>query len=529
MIIDANLYDKNMSLQADICILGAGIAGIVLAKELLPHFENIALIESGGTSYSAETQSLYSPETKPSLYPDPEYSRLRMLGGSSNHWENGTEPLDPIDFEKREWVDNSGWPIEYSDVSYYYIKAAQYCGVGTDGYDVNKWTKTLNTKDLFSKSSLIESSIVKNGIPPTRFFEKYGDELISSNNLTVYKNANVTDIHYDPESLKVTTITFQSLNKIKHSISAKIFIMCLGGIENARMMLEFNAKYNNVLGNQNDNVGRYFMDHPTIRAAHLYPFDDINFDFYKGKWFTGKGVVGNLKLSKDSLKENNTINMRVALNRQSKLNLSHGISSLHILSEQIQDSDIADNFGIHITNIIKDLDTVTDTISRKSFDYPLFDDSDKFGGYQLLAMMEQTPSRNNRIRLGADRDALGIRKVIIDWEVTQKDKDMAWSSLDIFAKSVGIEALGRVRLLKERESRIWDSQLGFGHHHIGTTRMGYTQKDGVVDSNQKVFGSKNLYISGSSVFPTGGHVPPTLTIVALTIRLADHIKSHYLL
>lgn len=528
MIINADLYDSSVSLEADICILGAGVAGIVLAKELLPHFKNIALIESGDSSYSAETQSLYSPEIKPDLYPDPTTSRLRMLGGTSNHWENGTEPLDPIDFEKRDWIDNSGWPIKYSDVSDLYIKAAKYCGVGDDGYEVNTWTKSLNKKDLFSKSNLIESCIVKNGIPPTRFFEKYGDDLISSNNLTVYKNANVTDFHYEPESLKVKTITFESFKKIKHHISANLFIVCFGGIENARIMLELNSKYNNTLGNQNDNVGRYFMDHPTIRAAHLHPFDKEIFDFYKGKIFRGKGIVGNLKLARNSLIENKTLNMRMSLYGQSKLILSHGISSLHILSEHAQDFEIADNFGTHLVNIISDLDTISDTISRKSFDYPLFDDSDEFGGYQVLAMMEQTPSRNNRIKLGTERDTFGIRKIIIDWEVTQKDKDMAWKSLEILAKSVGIEALGRVRLLKERETRIWNSQLGFGHHHMGTTRMGFTQKDGVVDLNQRVFGSKNLYISGSSVFSTGGHVPPTLTIVALSIRLADHIKNRYL-
>jgi hypothetical protein len=304
--------------------------------------------------------------------------------------------------------------------------------------------------------------------------------------------------------------------------------MCFGGIENARMMLEFNTKYNNILGNQNDNVGRYFMDHPTIRAAHLYPFENVNFDFYKGYNLIDKGVVANFKLTEKSLAEKKTINMRMALYSRSKITLSHGISSLHILSEQMRDFDFTDNLGTHLTNIICDLDTVTDTISRKMFDYPLFEDSDEFGGYQVLAMMEQTPIRKNRIKLGAKKDIFDIKKVIVDWDIPQKDKDMAWETLHAFAISAGTEALGRVRLLKERDSRIWGSQLGFGHHHMGTTRMGFSQKDGVVDSNQRVFGSKNLYISGSSVFTTGGHVPPTLTIVALSIRLADHIKNRHL-
>lgn len=528
MLINTNLYNSNISLNADVCILGAGVAGIVLANELMPYFKNIALIESGGIDYSVETQSLYAAETKHELFPDTSTSRLRMLGGSSNHWENSTETFDPIDFEKREWVDNSGWPINYSDISDYYTKAAQYCGVGEDGYKVDTWEKLLNKKDLFFKSNLIDTGITKNGIPPTRFFEKYGDKLINNNNITVYKNANVTNIIYEPDSQKVKTITFQSFNKIRHNISANAFIMCFGGIENARIMLEFNSKYNNVLGNQNDNVGRYLMEHPTIRAAHLYPFKKEDFPLYKGAMHEGKGIVGNLKLSASSLRKNKSLNMRMYLHSQSKLTLSHGVSSLHILSEHARDFDIADNFGTHLFNIIKDIGTVSDTISRKKFDHQLFDDSDAFGGFQVIAMMEQTPYRNNRIKLGSEKDIFGIRKIIIDWKVTQKDKDMAWKSLEILANSVGEEALGRVRLLKERDTRIWKSQLGFSHHHIGTTRMGFSEKNGVVDLNQRVFGTKNLYISGSSVFPTGGHVPPTLTIVALTIKLADHIKSRYL-
>jgi choline dehydrogenase-like flavoprotein len=528
MLINADSYDSSVTLKADICILGGGVSGIVLALELLPFFNNIALIEAGDSIYSQESQDLYAPEIKPALYPDPTYSRLRMLGGSSNHWENGTEPLDPIDFEKREWITDSGWPINYYDVEKYYTKAQEYCRVGTNGYNSNYWSEILKTDPLFIKSKNINSGIVKDGIPPTRFYEVYGEKLNDSNNITIYKNANVTDIQFDIESYNVKSIIFQSYRKIKHIISANAFIMCFGGIENARMLLEFNDKYNNSLGNQYDNVGRYFMDHPTIRAAHLYPFDVNKFKFYKKHNYHNTGIVGHLKLSKTALEKNKTLNMRMFLKPMTNLSLSHGVSSLHILSEKFRDTDIPDDFGTHITNIIKDLDTIADAFSRKRFNSTLFEDSDEFGGYQILAMMEQSPNRNNRIKLGTNKDLFDNRKITIDYTITESDKYMAWKSLGVIATEVGAESLGRVRLLKERDSRIWESQIGFGHHHIGTTRMSYSEKNGVVDANQKVFGSNNLYVSGSSVFTTGGHVPPTLTIAALTIRLADHIKYRYL-
>jgi len=520
MIIDVTSFETSQSLKTDICILGAGVSGIVLARELQPHFKQIALIEAGDTNYSIENQALYAPEIQPELYPDPTYSRLRMLGGSSNHWENGTEPFDPIDFEKREWIENSGWPISYEDVARYYASAGNYSGVGEDGYSYNYWRELLQIDDLFAKSNNIDSSISKDANPPRRFYEQYRDDLDSSKNITIYKNASVTDIDFDKGSSTIKSIFFFSNRFIQHSISANIFIMCFGGIENARMMLEFNNKNDNRLGNQYDNVGRYFMDHPTIRAAHLYPFDKERFSHYRGHDLGDRFIAVNFKLSKAALQRNKTINMRIMLKPGSNIYLSHGISSLNSFTEEI----IPDNFGTHLTNILKDLDLIVDKISRKKFDKPLFDESDEFHGFQILAMMEQTPNRKNRVRLGLQRDKFNSRKIIIEYEISQNDKKMAWASLNTIANEIGAESLGRVRLLKEEDDRIWSSQLGFASHHVGTTRMSDTERTGVVDSDQKVFGTKNFYISGSSVFTTASHVRPTLTIVALSIRLAEHIK-----
>lgn len=523
MIVDAASFESSQTLKTDICILGGGVSGIVLARELAPFFGEISLIEAGDTSFSIENQALYEPEILPELYPDPTYSRLRMLGGSSNHWENGTEPFDPIDFEKRDWIDNSGWPIGYSEVSKFYPDAEKYCGVGGEGYDAKTWSETLQMDDLFASTDNIESGIGKDSVPPTRFFEEYQKDLSASKNITIYKNANVSDIDFEPVSSKVTSIVFSSHNLIKHRISANVFIMCFGGIENARMLLEFNLRNDNKLGNENDNVGRYFMDHPTIRAAHLYPFERDMFAFYQGFRQTSQYILGTLKLTPAALRENKTVNMRMALKPGSNIDLSHGISSLHTFNDDL----IPDHFGTHLTNVLKDLDLIVDKYSRKKFDTPLFDESDEFHSFQILAMMEQTPNRNNRIRLGSQTDKFENHKIIIDHEVSESDREMAWKSLNTLANEVGTISIGRVRLLREQEDRIWNSQLGFAHHHMGTTRMSDSARTGVVDSDQKVFGTDNFYVSGSSVFTTGSHVRPTLTIVALTLRLVEHLKRRY--
>ncbi len=526
MIIDANHIENPATFKADICILGGGVAGIVIANELLESNKSVVLLESGSEHFDAKTQDLYKAEAFPKKFPDPHFSRLRFLGGSSNHWENSIERFDPIDLKKRKWVENSGWPLDYAELSYFYPKAEHYCGVGGDGYDFEFWKKKYGSKDLLSKSRLFKSVVSKSPLYPTQFFRKHGKELVSNTNVTVIKNANVVDLIYDNEAEKVESVAFRAFQKLQHTVEAKYFIMCMGGIENARMLLIFNEKYKGKLGDHNGNVGRYFMEHPTIRGAHFIPFRKKSLDqIYGGVKNGGVRVKGRLSLTESAQESYRTNNLRMYLVEQSKLTLSDGISSSHIVSDSFKEYELPENFGGHLLNIIKDGDHIAETFLKNEFDTSFFNDAYEFGGYQIVSMIEQTPDKNNRIKLGNEKDSLGLKKIHIDFRITQSDKDAAWKTLELLAKDQGILASGRLRLLKNRESRIWNSQLGFGSHHMGTTRMGRSVKDGVVDSSLKVFGTKNLFISGSSVFPTGGHVPPTLTVVAMSIRLARELRE----
>jgi choline dehydrogenase-like flavoprotein len=168
---------------------------------------------------------------------------------------------------------------------------------------------------------------------------------------------------------------------------------------------------------------------------------------------------------------------------------------------------------------------VIEAVSRKSFDTKIFDSAEQNAGFEIPLMMEQTPDKDNQVTLSRKLDKYGIPKVNINWRLNSQDIDFLWKTLELVGRDLGALSLGRMRLLKERSSRLFGNQMGFGHHHMGTTRMAENETKGVVDSELKVFGTDNFYIGGSSVFPTGGHVPPTLTIVALSIRLADHLKG----
>ncbi len=523
MIIDGKLLKEPQALSCDLCILGLGVAGTVLANELHRHYDRIIVIESGSEEYDESTQRLYEPAEKPTSFFNPKYSRLRMMGGSSNHWENNTSPFDPIDFEKRPWIEHSGWPISFQDVEPYYKKAAVYCGTGDDGYDATHWSQQLQASTMTGESKKLATGIAKRSLPPVRFFKQHGHEIETSQSVHIYKNSNLVDLDFDANTETVDRIYFESTPGLRHSVSAKKFVLCLGGIENARMLLYFNQAHDNKLGNTHDQLGRYFMDHPVVEAAHFFPKDMSQFQLYRDNTVGSKTVTGYLKLSDQLIRHKALNNLRLPLIPQTNYYLSDGVSSFNILKNAARSGEMPNRFGTHILNMLKDIDLVAEGISRKSLKKSFVDDAKKIEAFMIYMMVEQTPHPNNRIKLSDIRDPFNIPRVLIDWQLMDEDKEQVWRTLDEFAQAIGELDIGRVKILRERADRIWGEHLGFGHHHMGTTRMATSAKKGVVDANSRLFGTQNVYVGGSSVFPTGGHVPPTLTITAMSIRLAEHL------
>ena len=526
MIIDGDLLDNGTIIDTQVCIVGGGGAGITLALELQKRLSDVVLLESGGEQYTPEAQQLYEAAKKADDYPDPSFSRLRFLGGATNHWANNTSPLDPIDFERRDWVPHSGWPITYQDLDDYYRRAGSYCGVGEDGYDTDYWVRQLGMQDVVAKSTMFETGMAKASSPPVRFYTEFKQGLKDSASIRVYMHANFVDTSVNEDGV-VTEVIFKSLRDPgkTHKVRARTVVFCMGGLENARMLLHINRNHSGAIGNSGDNIGRYFMDHPLPRAAVFHAKDKNLYDLYQGYNFPNRMVLGFFKIPREQLISNQLNNLRMPLSPASNYLLSDGISSYHLLTASLERGELIDNFGMHVANIFSDADMVGEAISRRVFDKKIFARAQEFGGFNIPMTMEQTPDRDNRVELSDVTDRFGIPQIALSWRVTQDDKDRLWRSLEFVARGVGAASLGRLRLLREREDRMWASQLGFGHHHMGTTRMAETASAGVVDRNHKVFGSKNLYMAGSSVFSTGGHVPPTLTIVALSIRLAEHLAQ----
>ncbi len=506
--------------------MGGGAAGITLAVELIDSGLDIILLEAGGEFYDMESQSLYKSGCSNEYYPQHDASRLRYFGGSSNHWAGSCAPLSEIDFEKRDWVPDSGWPISRKDLDPYYKRAHTHLGLGPYQYDAEFWKNISDIKPALPDSGFLINRINQHSI--VRHAYHYKEQLESASNLRVILNANVTNIYESRPIGKIERIDFKVLNGISGVVESEDYILSMGGLENSRMLLLSNSVSKNGIGNEHDMLGRYYMDHPVLETLYVFPTEHWPDDFANVSRKDSVTVSLSMELTKQTLAKNRMVNARLPLVEMSKYQVSEGIDSVHQLLDSFNDKGEVSSYFKHLKNIASDMDMILEGISRKLLDDSLFDDSTSFGGYLIDAMIEQVPTIGNRVTLSDEIDSLGLKKLYLNWELS----DFDLTNIKEIERKVAFEfvkaGIGTVRsyLGKEDETgRGLRDQLSFGYHHMGGTRMSNNHDKGVVDKNQKVFNRKNLYVAGSSVFPTGGHVPPTLTIVAMTIRLADYIKK----
>jgi choline dehydrogenase-like flavoprotein len=524
VLIDFNEAPEGASLSADICIVGAGAAGITLAMELIPTRKRIILVEGGDLKYSEESQSLYHM-ARDRWYWDPAETRLRFFGGTTNHWEGSCRPFDPIDFEHRPWVADSGWPFSYYDLEPYYDRAYPYVELGERYRNERPLLRHLDAYWQKMEAGGFNIRLAYSS-PPTRFGQKYLEALRTAPNVTILTRANLVSIDEAADRQSVASLTIANYKRRKATIAAAYYVIALGGIEKARALLLSDAVTPGGIGNERDLVGRYFMDHPVVEAVVFYPIAG-----FMRAW--DMGIANSVSLSpflqasEDLLRRNQLTNARMPLAWATKSYTSQGIESTHQIEKALATGRELPEILTHLRNVLGDADLILEQWRRQHGFKPMVNRADEYGGYVMQMMMEQRPDRANRIILTDERDALGLRKGRVAWRLPQSEKDELKRLIAFFAKGMGAQGLGVVRsfLSEDDTDRRFEDVVNFGAHHMGTTRASVDPKRGVVDGDQRIHGRGNIYMAGSSVFPTGSHVPPTTTIVATTIRLADHLKK----
>lgn len=521
MVIDGRAVPRDQTIQTDVCIIGAGAAGITLARQFVGKSFRVCLLESGGLELEKETQSLYAGQNTGFPYPPLDVARLRYFGGTTNHWTGWCQPLDDIDFESRPWVPYSGWPFNKAHLDPFYERAQSICELGPFRYDADAWDTPSAPRFHFIGDRVITKIIQLS--PPTRFGEVYRDEIVRAGNISLNLYANVISIETPSDGRTVTRVRVASLQGNRYWVAAKIFILATGVIENARLLLLSNQVRKAGLGNQYDLVGRFFMEHPWQKSAVLLlsnPYLPIRlYGSHTSTRHENQGsrrrtaIKGALVPSRETQRSLNLVNFRAHLEPLR----AKGIASLQFLFNAVRKPSMPDDLSKHLGNVIADIDDV----ARLGYGR-IIKGVTPVHMADLFCGIEQVPDPQSRVTLSTERDALGQNRVVLHWGLTATYKDAIRRATELLAEEFGGAGLGRVKIILDEESG--PSQPLIGFHHIGTTRMHRDPKKGVVDENCRVHDISNLFIAGSSVFPTSGAANPTLTIVALALRLADHVQ-----
>lgn len=546
MLIDACELMQDSLVETDVCIIGGGPAGITLAREFIGQNFAVCVLESGGLELNPQTQTLSDAITTGDPHFGLQFTRYRQLGGNANAWaikignqQMGVRyaPLDEIDFEQREWLPHSGWPFPKAHLDAFYQRAQVVCQTGAFNYDAASWEDDAATQlplnpDRFTTTMF---QFGNRGV----FAHEYRQTLAQSETITIYYNATAVELVANEAIKTITHVRVANLQGRSFTVAAKMFILAQGGLENARLLLLSNRQQCCGLGNQHDLVGRFFMDHSLVGGGMFTPKDPKQFDrmaFYDLRRVNQIPVMGKLTMAKALMQREQLLNVGVLLFPRPSLRQFKAIDSFKYLAETIASGNLPEQLFQHLLKTCQGLDYVAlagylAAVYKQSLLHgfgrggwsELRHNQRRFKSFQLFYQTEQAPNPNNRITLSAARDPLGCQKLELHWQWSDVDASSIGRTHELLAAEFARSGLGELRL----DDGATAPQLLTGGvaHHMGTTRMHVDPKQGVVDENCRVHGVENLFVAGSSVFPTGGYANPTLTIVALSLRLADHIQN----
>ena len=560
-IHDIRKLPPETTFTADVCVIGAGPAGISIALQFDASRTKVVVLESGGLSRNAEVEALNEIESVGLRRAPQDVTRSRGLGGTSAIWSGRCTVMDPTDFQRRPWVPDSGWPISYADVAPFVDQAGRMLGLGPALYTRDRW-QGLNLNDgcapwdsatfvpvVFQASlhdtgedaavrDFVDSGVVgaesigvlqHAGAPkPRHFGEYYRSALQASKNIDVFLHANATEIVTDEAGKAVESVSVKTLNGGSYRVVSPRIVLACGGIDNARLLLASNSRNPRGVGNDHDVVGRYLMDHP---FAAISSYDGEGSRELRRRlgsvWFDCGGVrrvfTQGLRLHPDLQRRQGLLNCAVHMVEfgDDPAPVSRLGSALRSAKRRQFDGDFWRDVGAVARDPLRLMSGVVDRYVhvRPHLTRPT---SVVFG-----AVVEQSPNRESRVTLAGEVDALGMPRARIDWRASDLEYDTARFFATVlhreFARLGYAEPTHGEWLNQGADA--YRSMIHDMAHPMGATRMASDRSRGVVDENCAVHGVDGLYVAGSSTFSTSSYVNPTLMIVALGLRLADHLKE----
>jgi len=526
MIIDARQLAQGASLDCDLCIVGAGAAGITLALQLGTSRFTICVIESGGLDYDSIPHSMLVGESEDSGYPPLHTVRIAGLGGSTQIWGGWCRPLDEIDFEQRETLPHSGWPFGLDEMKPYYALAHEKLDLGRYDYNPDTWEHLTGGRRLPAAGEDLCTVLFRQS--PVKFGVTHRAALGRLGKVRVLLNANVMRLNFSADDRLVKTVDVATLNFKKFEVRPRVVILAAGGIENARLLL-LSSEQTLGPGNQKGLVGRYFTEHGYADSAIYLPADTRrSLGFYVTKTFVDGGTRRVVRAAFAPAAS--------AMRREGLLNCAMFFRPGYEADPVFEDPRV--QAALELWDMLRSR-AVPDRRLAKAFyaaSAPhalmlalwrrLSDRAEARVRWRVRSLFECAPDFDNLVVLGATRDALGRRVARVKWRMLDADLRSVARAHELLDAGLRCAGLGHLQLLRSNLGE-WQKAKEAGKHHLGTTRMHRDPSKGVVDENGKVHGTENLFVTGGSVFPTGGFANPTLTVVALTLRLAVHLGQQW--
>jgi choline dehydrogenase-like flavoprotein len=548
MILDTDdLPDKHV-LSSDLCIIGAGAAGISMALALADTALDVLILESGGLKPEQSTQDLYQGEVADErLHSPPDRYRQRRFGGTTTIWGGRCAPFDAIDFEARDYVPNSGWPIDRESLTPYYATANRLCEAGDFAYTFGEAFKRPHRPMIEDfQSENFTTDTLERFSCPTDFGARYGHKLSAARNIRVLLHANVTALKLEPSGKIMKSVLVRTLTGKRFSVRARHFVLASGGLEVARLLLASRDVQPNGIGNEYDVVGRYYMCHLAGTMGTLSVNRPLG-TVWNGYDVSDEGIYcrRRIALTAQAQRRHRIGNFIARLHHPRITDPAHrnAILSLLYLAKPLIPYEYGKRlYGDERTGAVVWLKHLRN-VGAGPFDavafawhmlrdrklaerkFPSIVVKPKANLYSLDFHAEQQPLPASRVSLETQVDALGMPRLKIDWRYSAGDVDTVSRSFALLADDIdrsGIGCLAYDRASVESEMTRYGA---YGGHHLGTARMGTDPRTSVVDAECRVHGVDNLHVASAATFPTSSQANPTLTVVALSLKLAQRFKN----
>jgi choline dehydrogenase-like flavoprotein len=547
LLLESNDLPNEAALSCELCIIGAGAAGITIARKLIDRGFDVLLLEAGGLSHEPETQDLYRGSVVDErLHSPPIRYRQRMFGGTTTIWGGRCVPFDEIDFEQRDYVPHSGWPIARSALLPHYEDANRICEAGDFSYSAGEaFGRPLAPMLAGFQSANFTTDTLERFSCPTDFGRRYLHKLSSASKLRVLLHANVTKIELNGSGERVTRLTVRNLQGKRFSVTAQRYVLATGGLEVARLLLANRDVHPHGIGNQHDVVGRYYMCHIAGTIGRI-SIDGALDRVSHGYDISDEGIYcrRRLALQAEAQRAQRLGNFVARLHHPRITDPAHRNAVLSLLylaklfipyeySKRLHGEDHTNlhDWAGHLRNV------ATGPFDAAAFAWHILRDRvlaerkfpsvvirSKANLYSLDFHAEQQPNPQSRVSLSDEIDSLGMARLNVDWRYTAADVDTVAGALALLESDIRRSQIGRFEYDRDTVEAEMTRYGAYGGHHIGTARMGSDPRSSVVDADCRVHGVDNLYIAGSATFPTSGQANPTLTLVALALRLAAHLE-----